>query len=62
MAYTACLVHYNHLCTPKSLSQEVQGEVLVGEKGEVFAVIKKGSPWYHPKPLPQVDSTWVCVQ
>lgn len=38
------------------------GEVLVGEKGEVFVAVKKGSPRYHLKPRPQMGSTWACVQ
>ena len=38
------------------------GEVLVGEKGEVFVAVTKGIPQYHLKSRPQMGSTWACVQ
>lgn len=34
----------------------MQGDILVGEWGEVFAVIKTGSLWYSLKPQSQVCS------
>lgn len=44
MAYTACPVPYNHLCTPKNLSQEVQEKFLWEKKVRCLQSSKKAVP------------------